>query len=319
MKTLKVIYNYNAAPEFSEKLRSLSDSGIEVSICPEANDKLLFQLLEEADVLWHCLRPVTSDLIQAAPRLKLIQKIGVGVNTIDLESAKKNSVAVCNMPGTNSRAVAEHTLGLMLATLRQTRRFDATLRLNQKSGWQWNSDRQDQLGEIHGKKIGLIGYGSVPRLLTPVLQAMGANVFYTATSKKPEALATYLPLDDLLRKCDIISLHLPLNNKTQNLISSDTLKQMKPGAILVNTARGGLIDETALYAALKRGELAGAGLDVFAEEPVPDGHIFFNLENVTLTPHIAWLTQETLLRSIEVAAENCHRLAMNKTLLHRII
>ena len=319
MKTLKVIYNYDAAPEFAGVLQALSDNRLEVSICPEANDKLLFQLLKNADVLWHCLRPVNREVIEAAPRLKLIQKIGVGVNTIDLDVAKENSIAVCNMPGTNSRAVAEHTLGLMLTTLRQTRRFDAGLREGGKTGWQWNPDRQDQLGEIHGKNIGLVGYGSIPRILTPVLQAMGASIYYTTTTEKTDTLATYCPLGELLENCDVISLHLPLTSQTQNLIDRDALKRMKPGAILINTARGGLVDEAALYTALQSGDLAGAGLDVFSEEPVPAQHDFFSLENVTLTPHIAWLTRETLMRSIEVATENCRRLVVEEPLLHRVI
>ncbi len=319
MPHLKVIYNYHAAPRFTTALHGLKHKGIDVSVCPEANDNLLFQLLPQADVLWHCLRPVNREIIDAAPSLKLIQKIGVGVNTIDLERAKEKSIAVCNMPGTNSRAVAEHTLGLMLSTLRQTVRFDKGFRENGSNGWQWSPERQDRLSEIYGKNIGLIGYGSIPQLLTPILQSLGARVYYTATSAKTNVKANYLPLPELLGKCDIVSLHLPLTQNTERLINQHTLAQMQPGSVLINTARGGLIDEDALYSALKSGHLAGAGLDVFVEEPVPARHKFLELPNVTLTPHIAWLTRETLNSSLAVATENCHRLARNDDLLHRIV
>ncbi len=316
MTPLKVIYNYAAAPEFALALKELGKEGLDVSVCPESNDDLLFQLLPDTEVLWHCLRPVDQQVINAAPQLKLIQKIGVGVNTIDLALAKKKSIAVCNMPGTNSRAVAEHTLGLMLSALRQTRRFDTDLRTG--NGWLWNADRQDQLGELHGRTVGMVGYGGIPRLLTPILHAMGAQVCYTATSEKPDVSIDYLPLQQLLRRSDIVSLHLPLTSETERLINESALSRMRPGSLLINTARGGLIDEAALHRALQSGHLAAAGLDVFADEPLAAEHPFLELANVVLTPHIAWLTRETLLRSIEVAKENCQRLRSGKQLLYQI-
>jgi len=311
-----VIYNYDAAPGFAESLRQLSQEGLEVTICPEARDDLLFQRLPEAEVLWHCLRPVDRQVIEAAPQLRLIQKIGVGVNTIDLELAHNRHIAVCNMPRTNSRAVAEHTLGLMLATLRQTRRFDADMRAG--SGWQWDAERQDQLGEIHGSKVGLVGYGSVPRLLTPMLQALGAEVCYTARKEKADVSIPFLSLERLLSQSDIVSLHLPLVAETGKMINESSLSRMRPGSILINTARGGLVDEDALLQTLKSGALAGAGLDVFSEEPIPSSHPFTKFPNTVLTPHIAWLTRETLLRSLAVAKENCQRLREGEELLFRV-
>ena len=146
---MKVIYNYAAGPEFAESLSALSASGLDVAVCAESEDARLFELLRDTEVLWHCLRPVDARVIDAAPKLRLVQKIGVGVNTIDLERARARNIAVCNMPGTNSRAVAEHTLGLMLAVLRQIRRFDGDTRRGE--GWSWGAARQDRLGEIGGQ------------------------------------------------------------------------------------------------------------------------------------------------------------------------
>jgi phosphoglycerate dehydrogenase-like enzyme len=314
---MQIIWNYDAAPAFRATLATLAQQGLQVSVCPAADDRRLFELLAEAEVLWHCLRPVDAKLLNAAPRLRLVQKIGVGVNTIDLELARQRSIAVCNMPGTNSRAVAEHTLGLMLTVLRQICRFDADTRAGQ--GWRWNPDRQDALGEIAGRTVGLVGYGQVPALLTPILHAMGARVLYTARTPKPHTTATYCSLEQLLAQSDIVSLHLPLTTATERLINATRLALCRTGAILINTARGQLIDEAALLAALQSGQLAGAGLDVFTAEPLPATHPLYALPNVVLTPHTAWLTQETLARSLSVAIDNCRRLAAGAPLAFRIV
>jgi len=313
---MRVIWNYEAAPAFRAELAALAGRGLSVEVCPEADDARLFELIAEAEVLWHCLRPVDAALLAAAPRLRLVQKIGVGVNTIDLEVARARGIAVCNMPGTNSRAVAEHALGLMLAVLRQIVRFDTDTRGG--AGWGWDPNRQDGLGEICGRTVGLVGYGSIPALLAPVLTAMGARVLYTARDPKPEATGTFRTLPDLLAESDIVSLHVPLTAATTRLLDARAFARMKPGAILVNTARGGLVDETALLAALGDGHLAGAGLDVFAEEPLPPGHPLFALPNVVLAPHVAWLTRETLGRSLDVAVENCRRLQAGESLAFRV-
>jgi len=314
---MRIIWNYDAAPAFRATLAALARQGFHVSVCPEADDRRLFELLADAEVLWHCLRPVDAEVLNAAPRLQLVQKIGVGINTIDLELAQQRNIAVCNMPGTNSRAVAEHTLGLMLAVLRQIGRFDADTRSG--NGWTWDPDRQDALGEISGRTVGLVGYGSIPELLTPILGAMGARVLYTARTPKPHATATYCSLEQLLTASDIVSLHVPLTAETNQLINADRLTGFKSGAILVNTARGQLIDEAALLAALQSGQLAGAGLDVFATEPLPAAHPLLALPNVVLTPHTAWLTRETLDRSLAVAVDNCRRLALGEPLAFRIV
>ncbi|NBC22380.1 MAG: hydroxyacid dehydrogenase [Gammaproteobacteria bacterium] len=313
---MKVVWNYVAGPDLARRLAGLAERELAVEVCPEADDDRLFDLLADADVLWHCLRPVDRTVLEAAPRLKLVQKIGVGVNTIDLETARARDVAVCNMPGTNSRAVAEHTLALMLAVLRQVTRFDADVRAGR--GWAWPAARQDRLGEIGGRTIGLVGFGAIPEVLEPVLSALGARVLYTARTPKPGAAASYRSLDDLLRESDVVSLHVPLTGETQGLLDAGRLALMKPGAVLVNTARGALVDETALLAALESGHLGGAGLDVFASEPLAPDHPLLQRQDVVLAPHVAWLTGETLDNSLSVAVENCRRLAAGEALLHRV-
>ena len=313
---MKVIYNYAAGPEFERTLHDLSSRGLDVVVCLESDDARLFELLRDAEVLWHCLRPVDARVIDSAPKLRLVQKIGVGVNTIDLERAKARGIAVCNMPGTNSRAVAEHTLGLMLAAMRQIRRFDGDTRRG--DGWAWAAERQDRLGEIGGRTVGFVGMGGIPQLLAPALLAMGARVVYTARTSKPQLPYEFVALDELLRRADIVSLHVPLTDATRRLFDAARFAHMKAGAVLVNTARGGLVDEAALIAALDSGRLAAAGLDVFGDEPIAPSNPLLSRDDVVVTPHIAWLTRETLTRSLDVAVANCHRLANAQPLLHRV-
>lgn len=313
---MRVIWNYAASPGLIRYFASLEAHDLFVDVCPESDDTRLFRLLADAEVLWHCLRPVDVRVFDAAPRLALVQKIGVGLNTIDLATAQSREVAVCNLPGTNSQAVAEHTLALLFAVLRQIPRFDDDTRHGR--GWSWDGARQDALGEVAGRTIGLVGYGAVPERLAPVLGALGAHVVYTATADKGVPGAEYRDLDALLAESDIVSLHVPLTEATHGLIDAVRLRAMKPGSVLINTARGALVDESALIAALDDGHLRGVGLDVFGDEPLPDHHPLLGRDDVVVTPHVAWLTGETLHRSLAVAVENCRRLAAGEALLHRV-
>jgi phosphoglycerate dehydrogenase-like enzyme len=314
---MKAVLQYRASPGFRDRIEATCPDWLDVVFIDEADKTAFATEMTDADVLLHVLEAVTADAIAAAPALRLIQKIGVGVNTIDLDTAKSRNVAVCNMPGTNSRAVAEMTLTLMLAALRRVPYFDARMRAG--DGWTVELNSFDELGEIAGRTVGLIGYGDVARLLAPVVKAMGATVLYTATSEKPDAEAEWRSLPALLAEADIISLHLPLTPDTEHMIDARAIAAMKPGSVLVNTARGGLVDEAALIDALKSGHLRAAGLDVVTVEPAPAGNPLFDLDNVVVIPHIAWITPETLDRSLGIAFENCLRLRDGEDLLHRVV
>lgn len=310
---MNVLLHYNAGPALQARLAALP--GLSLRCVPEGDDATLFAALPDTDVLWHVLQSCTAEVIAAAPRLRLVQKIGVGVNTIDLDAARARGIAVCNLPGTNSRAVAEMALLLMLAVLRRLPQFDAGLRAG---GWGTPPLVQDRLGELGGKTVGLVGFGAVPAILAPILAAMGCRVLYTARAPKPGLPYEYRDLDGLLAESDIVSLHIPQTPDTTGLIGSSALARMKPGAILVNTARGGLVDEAALLAALTTGQVAGAGLDVFAREPTPADNPLLALANVVVAPHVAWVTSGTFERSFAIAAENVRRLAAGSELLHRV-
>jgi phosphoglycerate dehydrogenase-like enzyme len=313
---MKAIFHYDAGPRLQARFAALSGEGFEIAACPEADDARLASLLPEAEVLLHVLKPATAAMIAQAPRLKLIQKIGVGINTIDLDAARARGIAVANMPGTNTTAVAEAALLLMLAALRNLAGLDRACRAGQ--GWAAGPALQERAGELRGRVVGLIGAGMVPRALAPMLLGFGAHPVYWSRREHPELGIPRRELAEVLARADIVSLHLPLVPETDRLIDRAALARMKPGAILVNTARGGLVDEPALVAALTRGQLRAAGLDVFAEEPVRPDNPLLALGNVVLMPHVAWLTPETLDRSLDVAVENMRRLRDGRALLHRV-
>jgi phosphoglycerate dehydrogenase-like enzyme len=312
---LSVLFHYAAGTALAARLAGLD--GLHISVCPEHDDARFAALLPEAEVIWHVLKPLTAEHIAAASKLNLIQKIGVGVNTIALDAARARGIPVCNLPGTNSPAVAEMTLLLMLAALRRLPVLDRATR--EGRGWALDPALQDGFGELGGRCVGLVGFGAVPQALLPVLRAFGCRVLYSARTPHPDAAAQWRSLPDLLAEADIVSLHVPLTEETRHLIDAAALARMKPGAILVNTARGGLVDQAALTEALATGRLAAAGLDVFAEEPVAPTDPLLALPNVVLAPHVAWLTAGTFDRSLALAAENCRRLVEGRPLLHRVI
>ena len=313
---MKAVLHFRAGPGFRRRLDEAKPNWLEVVIVEPSDDEVLAAEMTAADVLLHVLEPATAAVLSLAPNLRLVQKIGVGVNTIDLDYARTHDIAVANMPGTNTQAVAEMTLMLMLAALRKTRALDADTRAG--AGWSGDAARFDQVGEIAGRTVGLVGYGAVPGKLAPVLSALGANLIYTARRPKPDALGQWRELNELIAEADVISLHVPETPETAGMIDATALAAMKPGAILINTARGGLVDETALLSSLQSGHLRAAGLDVFVVEPVDPANPLLGLDNVVVTPHVAWLTPETLDRSLSVAFENCRRLRDGERLLNAV-
>jgi phosphoglycerate dehydrogenase-like enzyme len=312
----RVLLHYDAPAALRHRLDALEARGIAVTVVPPEAETALWRVLPETDVLWHVLAPATRAMFEAAPRLRLVQKIGVGVNTIDLEAARARGIAVCNMPGTNTAAVAEMTLALIFACLRRLVKLDAATR--QGRGFALPADQQLALGELGGRTVGLLGFGAVPQRLAPVLAALGARVLFWNRSPRSSPYATQVDFTTLLEQSDILSLHLPLVPETTRLMDAAAIARIKRGAILINTARGALVDEAALIAALRSGQIAAAGLDVYAEEPLPAHHPLFALDTVVLAPHVAWLTPETFARSLAVAVENCRRLACGEPLLHRV-
>jgi phosphoglycerate dehydrogenase-like enzyme len=277
---------------------------LEVRWCHESDDEALHRELPWAEVVWHVLRPLTGVDLRRGHQLRLVHKLGAGVNTIDVAEATALGIAVANMPGANAPSAAEGAVLLMLAAMRRLLEVDRQTRAGR--GWPTDSTLGETVRDIGSCTVGLVGYGNIARRVDRIVSAMGATVLHTST--RDDGTPQWRRLSDLLADSDIVSLHLPLTAGTERLIDGAALAVMKPTALLINTSRGGVVDETALVAALRDGRLAAAGLDVFATEPVTADNPLLRLDNVVLTPHVVWLTRDTMRRYLVEAIDNCRRL-----------
>lgn len=277
---------------------------LDVRYCAEDDDDTFYRELPGAEVIWHVLRPLSASDLRQGKRLRLVHKLGAGVNTIDVAAATSLGIAVANMPGANAPSVAEGAVLLMLATLRRLIEMDRLTRTGR--GWPTDPSLGETVRDIGSCTVGLVGYGNIARRVEAVVSAMGATVLHTSTSD--DGTAGWRGLRALLAESDIVSLHLPLTDATAGLLDRDALAAMKKDAVLVNTSRGAIVDEPALIDALRNGRLAAAGLDVFAVEPVPADNPLLTLGNVVLTPHVTWYTADTMQRYLTMAVENCARL-----------
>lgn len=284
---------------------------LDIRWCHEDDDETLHRELAWADVVWHVLRPLSGADLRRGTRLRLVHKLGTGVNTIDVDAATASGIAVANMPGANAPSAAEGTVLLMLAAMRRLVELDTATRAGE--GWPTDPTLGETVRDIGECTVGLVGYGNIARRVERIVTAMGSDVLHTSTAD--DATPSWRPLAELLAASDIVSLHLPLTSASEELIDRSALTLMKPGAMLVNTSRGGVVDETALVDALRSGRLAAAGLDVFAVEPVVATNPLLALDNVVVTPHVVWYTRDTMRRYLDHAVDNCRRLRDGQDLI----
>jgi phosphoglycerate dehydrogenase-like enzyme len=300
---LRVLAHFIPGDKVTEFLAPETD-WLDIRYCGENDDDTFYRELPEAEVIWHVLRPLSSEDLEKAQRCKLVHKMGAGVNTIDVDTATRLGIAVANMPGANAGSVAEGTVLLMLAALRRLPALDRATR--DGKGWPSDPSLGETVRDIGGCTVGLVGYGNIAKTVETMVTAMGAHVLHTST--RDDGHPDWRPLPELLAESDIVSLHLPLTDDTAGMLDRTALARMKPDAVLVNTSRGGVIDEGALIDALRTGGLAAAGLDVFAVEPIPADNPLLRLDNVVLTPHVTWYTADTMRRYLEQAVDNCRRI-----------
>jgi D-3-phosphoglycerate dehydrogenase len=281
-------------------------------------DDLIEQVRDVDAVIIRANGAVTTRLMDAAPKLKVIGRHGVGVDAIDLDAAKARGVVVCNTPVANVESVAEQAVGLMLAVSKHIARADKAIR---EGRWQV---RYEYIGqELRGRILGLLGMGRIGGRVAEICHlAFNMPVLYHDIVTYPQAEerlgARKLPLDDVLAQADYVSVHLPLLPATRGLIGREQFGLMKKGAVFINTARGPIVDEAALLAALSSGHLAGAGLDVYAIEPVTVDNPLLKLENVTLTPHMAAHTDDAL-QAMSLVAEDVLRVLEGQEPVYRVI
>jgi phosphoglycerate dehydrogenase-like enzyme len=216
------------------------------------------------------------------------------------------------MPGANAPSAAEGAVLLMLATMRRLPELDRATRTG--LGWPPDASLGETVRDIGACTVGLVGYGNIARRVETIVAAMGAEVLHTSTAD--DGTPGWRPLTELLAGSDIVSLHLPLTPATHALSDRAALAQMKPTALLVNTSRGAIVEEQALVDALRQARLAGAGLDVFTEEPVDPANPLLRLDNVVLTPHVVWYTRDTMRRYLDEAVGNCRRLRDGQNLVN---
>jgi len=271
--------------------------------------------VRDADFLVVGLQPVDEQLLVAAKQLKLVQRLGRGYSNIDLEAAARRGIPVAGMPDFNAASVAEHTLMLMLALLRRI--FESTL-LTKAGRWPVVEVVNQGIFDLGGRTVGVIGLGAIGRAVSTRLRAFDARVLYTDPGIEYAEGLEAAPLERLLRESDVVSLHVPLTAENRGMIGREQLGWMKSTALLVNTARGALVDEMALAEALHAKRIAGAGLDVFTDEPLPTGHPLRRCPNLLLTPHTAGQTREAMERMVSMMIENLERVAAGEPPLHQI-
>ena len=292
-----------AAPLHEKALEVLRKAGFEVLYEEYPNEERLVELAKDVEAIIVRSKPkVTRKVIEAAPRLKVIGRAGVGLDNIDLEAAKERGIKVVNSPGASSRSVAELAVALMFNVARKIAFADRKMREGQ-----WVK-KQCMGIELEGKTLGIVGFGRIGYQIAKIAKALGMNVLlydpYPNEERAKEVGGTFASLEDLLRESDVVTLHVPLVEQTYHLINEERLRLMKPTAILINAARGAVVDTGALVKALKEGWIAGAGLDVYEEEPLPKDHPLTKLDNVVLTPHIGASTEEAQMRAgVQVAEQ----------------
>lgn len=243
-------------------------------------------------------KPVSAAVLQAAPALRIVAKNGAGVDSVDMEAARAQGVAVAVAQAANAPAVAEHALALMLALVRQLHQLDQQVRAGGWAGSNW------QGRDFRGSTVGIVGYGAIGRATAQLAAALGAKVLVLRPAGQADDFDCEPDLRQLLPRVDILSLHCPLTERSRGMIGVNQLALLRPGSLLINTARGPVVDEAALLAALQSGHLGGAGLDTFDTEPLPQGHPLARLPQVLLTPHVAGVTRQAALRVATLTAAN---------------
>ncbi|MBR4673560.1 MAG: 2-hydroxyacid dehydrogenase [Victivallales bacterium] len=304
MKKILLTNRYSGQPLEIVKKAVPVNFGIEMLAEPTA--ECFAKSVVDADYILAGGRVRLDDAVLSnAQKLKMVQRSGVGLDSIDLEALRKHEIPLYVNQGINSQSVAEHALLLMLASLRRL----PIIHRNTVSGIWKKQEQGVQTSELHGKTVGLIGMGNIARKLSVMLKAFGVHILYydpfRLDEKVEQELAVeYQEFTNVLSESDIVSLHCALTDADKGMINAETIAKMKSGAILINTARGGLVDAKALYAALANGKLSFAGIDVHENEPIPADYPLKSLPNIILTPHIAGVTSDSFRRMMTEAMRN---------------
>ena len=278
----------------------------DVELYDETTHAEMVERIRDAEFAFTNKIRFTEDLLAAAGKLRYIGLTATGTDNIDLVTAKKHGIAVANIRGYCTQSVVEHVFGTLLMLTHSLGAYRDSVRAGD---WQQSRDfsmLSFPVRELSAMTLGLVGYGELGGGVAKIARAFDMEVIVSARPGVDEVPVDRVPFNDVLASADVISLHCPLNEKTHNLINAETLARMKPGAFLINTARGGLVDSQALVDALASGHLAGAAIDVLAKEPPRDGDplLDYKGDNLIVTPHVAWATNEARQAAIDELAAN---------------
>jgi phosphoglycerate dehydrogenase-like enzyme len=294
-------------------LQILQQGGFEIVTPPapwdhQLEEEEMFQVLPGIDATLAGSEPYTERVLAAHPQLKVIARLGVGYDAVDVPAATRHGVVLTITCGANHDTVAEHAFSLLLALAKYVTVTDRQMR---QGLW-----IRDVTIPIRGRVMGIVGLGRIGQAMALRSLAFGMKVIASDVQPNADFVRKHgievVELPELLKRSDVVSLHAPMGSATKHLINKQTLALMKPTAFLINTARGGLIDEEALVEALQKRKIAGAGLDVFAQEPPPTNHAFFKLDNVVMTPHLGGTDVQSRLDMAELAARSVVELASGR-------
>jgi D-3-phosphoglycerate dehydrogenase len=293
-------------PSLEPEQRVLTPLGVELRPAQCKSEEEIIELTQEADAVLNCYAKMTVRVIEKLDRCKIIARYGIGVDNVDLPAATRAGILVTNVPDYCIDEVSDHALALFLSLARQIVAADGAVK-----GGAWDVVAHGGIRRLRGQTLGILGFGKIAKALASKVQPLGMKVLVYDPYLEPELISRHgaeaASLDSLLAESDAISIHVPLSPETDNLIGQRELARMKSTAFLINTSRGGIVDEQALAIAIKEGRLSGAALDVLTIEPPPPDHPLRQAPNVILTPHLAFYSRESVIELQTKAAEEVAR------------
>jgi D-3-phosphoglycerate dehydrogenase len=305
-KPYKVVVTDYEYPDLDQERKVFDAIGVEFVAGQCKDEDAVIALARDADALLNQYAKLTPKVIEALENCKIIIRYGIGVDTINVPAATKAGIMVCNVPTYGIHEVSDHVVGLFFSSIRKIPAMSETVK---KGRWDWNLGRP--IYRIQGKTLGLTGFGNIARMVAQKLapwkiKILGYDPFISESVFKSHGVER-TSFEQLLKESDFVSVHVPHTAETYHMFSYERFKQMKRGAIFINTARGPLVDEDGLYRALQEGWLAGAALDVMEKEPPDPDHPLLSLPNVIITPHMAWYSAESAVDLQRMAAEEVAR------------
>lgn len=299
----KILITDYAWASIEPERQVLAEVGAELTAAETGDEADLQTLAPMMDGILTCWNPVREPVIVAAKQCQIIARYGIGIDNIDVDVATEQGIVVTNVPAYCMDEVSDHAMGLLLACARKISRFDRAVRSDI-----WNQNIGPEMHRIRGKTLGIVGFGRIGQAIIPKAKAFGLTINVCSPRTDPKRIrqhgAEKVSFQELLTTSDFITIHAPLTQETEHLFSVAEFRAMKPTAFLINTARGGIVDTAALTIALRNGDIAGAGLDVLETEPPEPDTELLTFDNVVVTPHAAFVSEDAILE-LEVTAARC--------------